>query len=438
MMYAYYFNLALRSLKRNPVLTALMVTAIGLGIGASMTMITVLHVMSGDPLPERSARLFHPYLDPTPLNFEKSPFAPDASADFTWTDAMALLQARRGDRQAVMSGGSLLVRPLQHKLHPFYASGRYATPDFFAMFGVQFVAGSAWSRTEEDAKAHIVILSKQLAQKLCGGTACIGKSVRLSDNDFNVVGVTDNWNPQPKFYSDDTGNWFGEPDQFFLPLSTAVDMKLPVSGNQSGWCNDSSTDEKTSGCMTWLQVWVELKTPAQMTAYRQFLINYSAQQKTLGRFQRPASNARLYSLMGWLTHENLVPDDLKLQLWLAIGFLFVCMVNIVALLLAKFMRRSNEISVRRALGASRREVFIQFSIESALIGLAGGLLGLGIAQLGLWSVRQRPDDYAHLAHIDTSSLLSTFVLAVIASLLAGLLPAWRACHVAPAALLKTQ
>jgi putative ABC transport system permease protein len=59
-MFGYYIDLALRSLKRAPVLTALMVLAIGLGIGASMTMITVLHVMTEDPLPGRSAHLYRP------------------------------------------------------------------------------------------------------------------------------------------------------------------------------------------------------------------------------------------------------------------------------------------------------------------------------------------------------------------------------------------
>jgi len=63
-MFAYYLDLALRSLKRNPVLTGLMVLAIGLGIGASMTTLTVLHVLSGDPLPGRSAHLFYPQIDP--------------------------------------------------------------------------------------------------------------------------------------------------------------------------------------------------------------------------------------------------------------------------------------------------------------------------------------------------------------------------------------
>jgi putative ABC transport system permease protein len=83
-------------------------------------------------------------------------------------------------------------------------------------------------------------------------------------------------------------------------------------------------------------------------------------------------------------------------------------------------------------------VFVQFGIESALIGTLGGLLGLAIAQLGLWSIRQRPDGYAHLAQMDAGMLVGTVVLAIAASVLAGVLPAWRACLVPPALQLKTQ
>jgi putative ABC transport system permease protein len=66
------------------------------------------------------------------------------------------------------------------------------------------------------------------------------------------------------------------------------------------------------------------------------------------------------------------------------------------------------------------------------------VLGLGLAELGLWAVRQQPADYAPLAHLDPVMLLTTFVLAIAASLLAGVLPAWRACLVSPAIQLKSQ
>jgi putative ABC transport system permease protein len=94
--------------------------------------------------------------------------------------------------------------------------------------------------------------------------------------------------------------------------------------------------------------------------------------------------------------------------------------------------------VRRALGAARGDIFRQCLAEAGAIGLAGGLLGLGFAALGLWLIRQQPDDYARLAQMDTATLLLTVALALGASLLAGLLPAWRAMQVPPALQLKSQ
>ena len=433
-MFGYYLDLALRSLKRNKVLTALMVLAIGLGIGASMTMLTVLHVMDGDPLPGRSAHLYYPHIDPLPLKYPSGE-KHDPSDNFTWPDAMALLKAHRAERQAAMSGGSVLVRPAQPGSQPFLARGRYATTDFFAMFGVPFLQGQGWPAADDEARARVVVLEESLARKLFGNVDVIGKTVRLGESDFRVIGVSADWHPQPMFYADRNGSAFGQADQFFLPLATAVDLKLDLKGGTDSWVNGAA--DLTGASTSWLQVWVQLSDQAHATAYRQFLADYSTRQKALGRFERPASNAKLYSLIQWLQHEDLVPADVRLQTWLALGFLLVCLVNIVALLLAKFLRRSAEVSVRRALGARRRDIFLQFGIESAVIGIVGGVLGLAIAQLGLWSVRQRPDDYAHLAQMDVGMLLSTFALAIVASVAAGLLPAWRACCVVPALQLKT-
>ncbi len=436
-MFTYYFNLALRSLKRNKMLTALMVVAIGLGIGASMTMLTVLHVMSADPIPARSAQLFTPHLDPLPLNYEQGAARFDPADNFTWPDALALLKAHRAQRQAAMAGGSLLVRPARADLRPFYVDGRYATAEFFALFGVPFEHGQGWSAADDAARAHVVVLGDALNRKLFGDANGIGQTVRLDDHDFRVIGVSADWQPQPMFYADPGVQHYSDADQFFLPLSVAADLKLQINGNESSWVKQDDPSVVTSDGMTWLQFWVQLDNPVQVQAYHQYLVDYSAQQKALGRFQRPPTDAKLYSLMGWLTHKNLVPNDVRVQMWLALGFLFVCMLNIVALLLAKFLRRSSEISVRRALGAQRRDIFAQLGIESGLIGVAGGVLGVLVAQLGLWSVRHRPDDYAHLAQMDMSMLLGTFALAVVASVLAGLLPAWRACRVPPALQLKT-
>ena len=139
----------------------------------------------------------------------------------------------------------------------------------------------------------------------------------------------------------------------------------------------------------WIQYWVQLDTPEKAAAYRQYLTNYSDQQRAAGRFERP-TNVRLRNVMEWLDYSKVVPGDVRLQVWLAFGFLLVCLLNTVGLLLAKFLRRCGEIGVRRALGASRRAIFAQCLIEAGTVGLAGGVLGLGLAMLGLWAVRQQP------------------------------------------------
>ncbi|GAB3730054.1 ABC transporter permease [Luteimonas pelagia] len=437
-MFGYYFQLALRSFRRNKVLTALMVLAIALGIGAAMTTMTVFHVLSGDPLPGRSQDVYYVQLDAEGM----SGYQPDSepAGQLTRFDAEALLRDGKAKRQAIMSGLGLSIEPQREGVGPFNADARQTTADFFPMFDVPFAFGNGWTATQDAERARVAVISGKLNERLFGGEDSTGRTVRLEQTDFRVVGVLDDWQPVPRFYDLNNGQ-YGEVEQVFIPFSTARDMRLGHNGNMSCWADSSDQgDEGQYGpnapCL-WVQYWVELEDAAAAGAYRQYLENYSEQQRAAGRFERPV-NVRLRDVMEWLEFNRVVPSDVRLQAWLAMGFLLVCLVNTTGLLLAKFMRRSAEIGVRRALGASKRAVFAQYLVESAAIGLAGGVLGLGLALAGLWAVRQQPAGYAEYAHIDLAMLATTFVLAVGASMLAGMLPAWRACQVAPAIQLKSQ
>ena len=438
-MFAYYFNLALRSFARNKMLTALMVLAIALGIGASMTTLTVFHILSGDPIPDKSSQLFYPQLDPA----GKDGYTPgeEPSEQMTRFDAEALLREHRGDRQAIMTGGSVGIEPLRSGMDPFYADARYTTADFFDMFEAPFQYGNGWSRTEDDKHDRVVVIARKLNDKLFGGANSVGKSLRLAQKDFRIVGVLDDWRPTPRFY-DMNSERYGELEQVFVPFTVSRDLDMDRNGSMDCWDDKKDNDDPegntgVNASCVWLQYWVELDTSAKAAAYKQYLTNYSDQQRANGRYQRP-TNVRLRNVMEWLDYNKVVPGDVRLQLWLAFGFLLVCLLNTVGLLLAKFLRRSSEIGVRRALGASRRAIFAQCLVEAGTVGLAGGVLGLGLAMLGLWAVRQQPASYAELAHLDPAMLLTTFLLAIVASLLAGLLPAWRACEVPPAIQLKSQ
>ena len=440
-MFAYYCSLAMRSFKRNKALTALMVLAIALGIGASMTTLTVYHVLSGNPIPQKSEKLFYPRLDPA----SKTGYQPgqDPESQMARFDAEALLREKRGDRQAIMTAGGVAIEPDRNGMNPFVADARFTTADFFPMFDVPFAYGRAWTSEDDQARARVAVISSELNEKLFGGGNSVGNTVRLEQTAFKIIGVLKEWRPRPRFY-DLTQSRFGSDEQVFVPFWTSRALDMRPNGNMNCWASpDDQAEEDKEGnygvnanC-AWLQYWVELDSPAKASAYRQYLNNYSDQQRAAGRYERP-NNVRLDDVMQWMDVYGVLPPDVRLQSWLAFGFLFVCLVNTIGLLLAKFLRRSAEIGVRRALGATRRDIFLQYLIEAGVIGLAGGVLGLGFALLGLWAVRRQPTDYAELAHLNGTMLLMTVALSLIASLIAGLLPAWRACLITPAIQLKSQ
>jgi putative ABC transport system permease protein len=435
-MFGYYMDLALRSLRRHAVLGTLMMVAVALGVGASVTMLTVLHNLSGNPLPQRSGVLFHPQVDPRPADL------PGASAeppdDLTYIDAVNLYRLGVAPRRAVMSANWLPARKDAPDSPLAMVTDRATTADFFAMFGVPFIHGSAWSAQDDADRAQVVVLSRALNQKLFGGEDSVGRNLVIATRTFRVVGVIDDWNPQPRFY--DLGDRaYGDAEQMYLPFFTWLELPQDYGyGPMRCWGNDPGAglhDPKAQQC-TWAQFWAELDTPAQVAGYRSALEQYSRQQHQLGRFQR-TPNVRLRGLLDWLDHQRVIPVTVRMQTWIAFGVLLICMVNTVGLMVAKFLRKSGEIGVRRALGASRRDVFAQCLVEAGVIGVAGGLLGLPLAWLGLWMVRQQPVSFAASAHLDMPMLGAALALAVLAALGSGLWPAWRASRVAPALQVKS-
>jgi putative ABC transport system permease protein len=253
-----------------------------------------------------------------------------------------------------------------------------------------------------------------------------------------VIGVVGDWNPQPHFYDLDEGA-YGKADQMYLPFFSWLELPQDYGyGPMRCWGNDPNAgqhDPKATQC-TWAQFWVQLNTPVEVASYHSMLDQYSVDQHQLGRFQR-SPNVRLRALMDWLDYKHVIPVMVRMQTWIAFGVFLICMLNTIGLLVAKFIRKSGEIGVRRALGASRRDVFVQCLVEAGVIGVVGGLGGLPLAWLGLWIVRQQPVTYAASAHLQGSTLLMALTLALLATLFAGMWPAWRAARIAPGLQVKT-
>ena len=435
-MFLYYLQLGMTSLRRNPVLTVLMVVGIGLGIAASMTTLTVMHLMGSDPIPSKSDKLRYVQLDGWSVDraYTDDGDPPDQS---TYRDAVALMEAARAHRQVAMYKISMTAQPANPEVKPFNALGRATTADFFAMFEVPFAWGGGWDRQQDAQHGRVVVLDKATNERLFGGADSIGKTVRLGDVDYTVSGVLAEWQPRIKFY-DLTNGTLDQPEAFYIPLATAVELEAGSAGNNNCWKESGEGWQAylDSECV-WLQMWVELESSADVAAYQSFIDTYVGEQKKLGRFQRPLNN-RLPDVNQWMENQRVVSSDMEVQTGLAFAFLAVCLLNTVGLLLAKFMRKSGEIGLRRALGASRGQVFAQHLVEAAVVGISGGIVGLLLTGGGLAIVRSLYDDFSSVARLDWMMVAATIVLAIIASLLAGLYPTWRACRIVPAVQLKTQ
>ena len=436
-MFAYYIQLGLRSLRRNPLLTALMVMAIGFGVAASMTTYSVFRATSNNPIPEKSSQLFVPLIDNWgPEDAAQNKGEPPEA--MSYTDAMGLMRDHRATRQTALYPVAPSVIPADASLLPIRESSYAVYADAFAMFNVPFLYGGGWQPSDDEAHAASAVIGRKLNDKLFNGANSVGREINLDGRSYRITGVMDTWDPQPLFFDPVNTSGFGDPIQVFIPFTRAIDLKMETAGNNN--CNKHAGEGWDawirSECV-WIQYWAELPNEAGVAGYREYLHGYAAQQQHSGRFQW-APNVRLYNVPQWLEHEKVVPQEAKVSLLVSLGFLLICLVNTVGLLLAKFMRRAPEIGVRRALGASRKEIYAQFLIEAGTVGLAGGVLGLLLTGVGVFGVTLVfAPEIARLATLNISLIALTLLVAVLATVLAAFYPTWRAAQVQPAWQLKS-
>ncbi len=289
-MFTYYLKLGWLSIRRNPLLSTLMVAAIAIGIGACMTIITVNYVMSSNPIPQKSDQLFYVQVDSwDPVERDGEGFeAPD---QMTYLDAMALMKADRAYRQVASNRSGLVLEPESDEERPFSVNTRNTWADFFPMFDLKFIYGSGWDDSADRNLERVVVLSKEINERVFGGENSVGRSVRMNGMDFQVTGVLDEFIPVPKFY-DVTNDPFGETEEVYIPFNVAVEYEFPRYGNTSCWKSpdgDGFDAFLNSECV-WIQFWAELRNENEKQDYMAFLNAYAEQQKELGRFPRPLNN----------------------------------------------------------------------------------------------------------------------------------------------------
>jgi putative ABC transport system permease protein len=287
-MWRYYVALAVRSSARSRSLTMLVIALMSFGVAACMVCYAVFRVATGDPIPARSARLFVPQMDnfgPTKNSNGEPPGL------LSYSDAMALWQAREASRQTLVFPTKLGVESNNPLVPPMSLDGEAVTADFFAMFDVTFYFGTAWSAAEDGQHATVAVISRALNQRLFGGQNSVGRTVRVDGLELRVTGVLDTWNPKPRFFdvaSSGSHSAFDDAEQIYVPFTLAVDLKRVgptwyCSANGINPTVASWTSFLHSECV-WISAWVELPTSADARRYADFLRNYASEQQRAGRF----------------------------------------------------------------------------------------------------------------------------------------------------------
>lgn len=434
-MWSYYVALALRSSARSKALTALVVVLLGVGVACCMVSYAVFRATTSDPLPSRSAQLYVPQID----NFGPSPFGTEPPPTLSYTDAMALWQAHKGSRQTLVYPTKWGVEADDGSSPALSMKGDAVTADFFGMFAVPFRFGTGWSASDDAQHASVAVISEALNERLFHGKSSVGQEIRLDGKVFRVVGVLDDWNPRPRFF--DLGTFgplgaFDNTGDIYVPFSRAIDMqksaKYDLCPSYSQDLGIVSWKKYLDSECDWISAWVELPTPTDAAHFRDYLHNYAEEQQRLGRFSWPP-NVRLHKLMDWLTYMHVTPKASSLSMLVSASFLLIVLVNVVGLMLARFMRRAPEVGVRRALGASRSAVYRQFLVEGATLGCLGGLLGVALTVLGIWGASTLFTPHiARLVHVDAALVALTAGVAIIATIVCAIFPTWRAARTQPA------
>lgn len=439
-MLFYSLQIAARSLKRSPYLTLLLVGAIAIGVALSTTFAATRNAFSRNPLPEKEDTLYYVRMD----NWDPhSPYpGPDPTGpptQITYRDLVEIMKSKIPVRQTGGFKTDLYVHPDAHVGRPFRETIRMVFSDFFAMFDVPFRYGGPWTREADTAIEPVIVLSEAMNDKLFGGANSVGKTVRIEDRDFRVAGVLAPWSPSLRVY-DLTSYQIAAPEGIYMPFNFLVPMQLKPTGNTDAWRSPDAPgfEGLLASDVDCMQMWIELPDKNALPAYEDFLRNYVLEQKKGGRFPRPVNNR--VSTVPQLMHDfRTTPPQVTALFAVSLLFFALCSLNLVGILLGKFLSRAPEVGVRRALGASRANIFLQHIVECELVGILGGVIGVALSTVGISVLNQLMKQFFQredLFRLDLPTLSFAVALSLVSGLVAGLYPAWKICRLPAAHHLK--
>ena len=401
-------HFGLRMLRKSPGFTAIAVLTLALGLAANTAIFSIINGVLLQPLeyPNPSQlvaiELFVPKLA---QKFPTVPINPAAYLGWS-TDAKSLARIGLVDDGVTLnltSGGE-----------PKLLSADAVTANIFDVLDVTPFLGRNFSPdADQPGHNHEVILTHALWQnRFRGDPNIIGQAIALNGSPYTVIGVL-----PPTIHFPDVTSSATEPE-LFVP---AVFEKWELAPDAAfGW-----------GAIARLKPGVSQE---QATAELNVILSRELGSQSF----MPNPRTVIMPLRDMIVRST--EQDLWMLLAAVLAVLLIICVNLANLVLTRATAREQEAAIRRALGASRGRLLRQTLVETLLLGLLGGTLGLVLAHWALWgllAVAPVSLPRLHNVRLDGAVLGFTLAISVLAGVLAGLLPAWRAAQTNPQDALQT-
>ena len=377
-----------RTLQKNPAVAAVAVLPLALGIGANTAIFSVINAVLLRPLP-------YPNDDKLLRVREAHPGYPNAN--LTYASFLDVAQQARSIEN--ISAHRTWIFNITGDGEPEQVPGALVSANFFSAMGSRPLLGRV-IRAEDDQPGNttgVAVLSYGLWQSRFGSDpAIIGKSLRINAEPFVVIGV------MPRGFD------FPEKSKLWCPLIPGGALHDNRQAHLLTVIADLRRNESYPSAQG------ELTTLAQRIER-----------------QNPGSDDPHLAFTVVSLKDNLVaPVRPALEiLFFAVGLLLlIACANIANLLLARTSTRAREISVRLALGCARLRLTRLFVTESVLVAMLGGVLGLGLAWLGLQFITtQNQENLPRFTEIglDWRAFVFAFAASLLTGLLFGIAPALR-------------
>jgi putative ABC transport system permease protein len=269
------------------------------------------------------------------------------------------------------------------------------TPEYETVRNFKAAKGRYFTKSEERSAAKVCVIGANLVETLFNNAEPIGKTIRISGKAFDVIGVLE---------SKGQSGWNNPDDQIIIPLTTAQRRVLGVDYL-------STITAKVVSGKQMDRAFLEIERVLR----REHKLRESADNDFTIRNQ-----ADLIT-----TFQETQQTFTFLLAGIAAVSLLVGGIGIMNIMIVSVTERTREIGVRKAIGATKKDVMLQFLIESIALSVTGGLIGIAVGLLAMFLINA----YGTLSTaISINAVLMSFLFAVFVGISFGIYPAWKAAN----------